>query len=164
MNIRSPLPSDLGQIVNIHNQAIATGAIGYTKTFNVDERKQWLQSHTNYRPLIIAELKGDVVGWANLTDYRSGRDAFQNTAEISYHVHANHYRNGIATALVRHLIELCPSIEISTLLAIILKSNLASTSLLEKLGFLRWAELPDVAEMNNKKVSHLYYGLHIHPQ
>lgn len=79
-------------------------------------------------------------------------------------MHANHYRNGIATALVRHLIELCPSIEISTLLAIILKSNLASTSLLEKLGFLRWAELPDVAEMNNKKVSHLYYGLHIHPQ
>ncbi|MGK0297759.1 MAG: L-amino acid N-acyltransferase YncA [Gammaproteobacteria bacterium] len=164
MNIRSPLPSDLEQIVNIHNQAITTGAIGYTKTFNIDERMQWLQSHTDNRPLIIAELKGDVVGWANLTDYRSGRDAFQNTAEISYHVHSNHTRNGIATALVKHLIGLCPSIEISTLLAIILKSNLASASLLEKLGFLRWAELPDVAEMNNQKGSHLYYGQQIHPQ
>ncbi|MGY8815266.1 MAG: N-acetyltransferase family protein [Gammaproteobacteria bacterium] len=164
MIIRSPQLSDLEQIVTIHNQAIAASAIGYTKAFNIEERKLWLQSHTDYRPLIIAELNGSVVGWANLTDYRSGRDAFQNTAEISYHVHTNYYRKGIATALIRHLIALCPQLQISTLLAIILKSNLASANLLEKTGFRRWTELPDVAVMNNQKISHLYYGLQIKSQ
>jgi L-amino acid N-acyltransferase YncA len=161
VNIRNANLADLKQIVTIHNQAITAFAIGYTEPFKEAERQQWLLSHSPHRPIIVAELDGEVAAWANLADYRSGRNAFRTTAEISYHVHNNYHRQGIASTLVSHLINLCPQLEIHTLLAIILKSNKASTTLLEKLDFKKWAELPDVAELNNQKISHLYYGRQI---
>lgn len=82
---------------------------------------------------------------------------------MSYYVHSEHRRQGVAAALVSHMTKLAPSLKVRTLIAIILETNLASASLMERLGFSRWAELPSVARLNNQDVGHVYYGLRLPP-
>jgi len=38
--------------------------------------------------------------------------------------------------------------------------NTSSIALLEKFGFELWGNMPGIAEIDNKKYNHLYYGLH----
>jgi phosphinothricin acetyltransferase len=163
MNIRIAELSDLPSIVDIYNQAISAGATGHTEAFTVDSRREWFLSHSASRPLLVAPTGTTIVGWSNLTDYRPGRQAFQQTAEVSYYVHSEHRRQGVAAALVSHMMKLAPSLKVRTLIAIILETNLASARLMERLGFSKWAELPLVARLNNQDVGHVYYGLRLPP-
>ena len=163
MNIRIAELSDLPSIVDIYNQAISAGTTGHTHPFTTESRKEWFLSHSERRPLFVAETGEKVMGWSNLADYRPGRQALQQTAEISYYVHSDHRRQGVATALVRHMTTLGPSLNVRTLMAIVLATNVGSAKLLESLGFSRWAELPSVARLNNQDVDHAYYGLRLPP-
>ena len=163
MNIRIAELSDLPSIVGIYNQAISAGATGHTDAFTAESRREWFLSHSASRPLLVAETGTTIVGWSNLTDYRPGRQAFQQTAEMSYYVHSEYRRQGVATALVRHMTTLGPSLKVRTLIAIILETNVASAKLMERVGFSRWAELPSVARLNDQDVGHLYYGRHLPP-
>ena len=163
MNIRIAELSDLPSIVDIYNQAISAGATGHTDAFTVDSRREWFLSHSANRPLFVAETGETIIGWSNLTDYRPGRQAFQHTAEMSYYVHSEHRRQGVAAALVSHMTKLATSLKVRTLIAIILETNVASASLMERLGFSRWAELPSVARLDNQDVGHVYYGLRLPP-
>ncbi len=163
MNIRIAELSDLPSIVDIYNQAISAGTTGHTDAFTVQIRREWFLSHSARRPLLVAETGETIIGWSNLTDYRPGRQAFQQTAEMSYYVHSEHRRQGVATALVSHMTKLAPSLKVRTLIAIILETNVASANLMERLGFSRWAELPSVARLDNQDVGHVYYGLRLPP-
>ena len=140
------------------NQAIRTSTNGYTRPWTSEGRRAWLESHTNARPLVVAESDGVVVGWAELSPYRAGRAAFRHTAEVTYYVHEAHRRRGVATALVEHLVAAAPEAGVRTLVAILLERNAPSVALLEKLGFERWGRLPGVAEIEGSDVSHVYYG------
>ncbi len=57
--------------------------------------------------------------------------------------------------------DLCPSLEIKTLFAILLDDNDASVKLLERFGFERWGHMPAVANFDGREVGHLYYGLRL---
>jgi phosphinothricin acetyltransferase len=85
----------------------------------------------------------------------------RHTVEISYYVDVDHRRKGLASALVRAMIELCPPLEIRTLFAILLDDNLASIKLLESFGFEEWGSLPRVADFDGREVGQLYYGLRV---
>lgn len=161
MIIRPAEPGDLEAIVEIHNEAILAGATAHGGTFSVDGRRGWLAERLANRPILVAEIDGAVVGFAELSDYRSGRRALRSTAEIGYFVHPGHRRKGVATALVRRCVELCPEHGIRVLLAILLETNRASVRVLEKLSFRRWAEFPGVASIDGREVGHLYYGLSV---
>ena len=163
MNIRIAELSDLPSLVDIYNQAISAGATGHTDAFTAESRREWFWSHSASRPLLVAETGETIIGWSNIADYRPGRQAFQQTAEMSYYVHSEHRRQGVATALVRHMTTLGPSLSVRTLIAVILETNVASVNLMERLGFSRWAELPSVARLNNQDIGHVYYGLHLPP-
>lgn len=45
-----------------------------------------------------------------------------------------------------------------TLFAIIFDTNIGSVKLLEKYNFEKWGFLPDAAEIDGNKISHIYYG------
>ena len=163
MNIRIAKLEDLEAIIEIYNQAIAAGQ----KTADIipvtpDDRKNWFEAHTpNKYPILVAE-KGDViVGYLTVDSYRPGRMALRHTAEVSYFVHFEHHRQGIASSLLKHAICMCPSLQIKTLFAILLDSNHESISLLEKHGFEKWGHMPRVAEFDGIEVGHLYYGLRL---
>ena len=110
---------------------------------------------------MVAEKGKSIVGYLTISTYRSGRMALRHTAEISYFVHFEHHRQGIASCLLQHAIDMCPSLQIKTLFAIIIDSNQGSINFLEKYGFEKWGYMPRVAEFGGNAVGHLYYGLRI---
>ena len=158
MIIRPAEPRDLKAIVDLHNTVIVEGATAHGAPFELESRRDWLEQRAPDRPLVVAESAGAIVGWGEFSDYRSGRRALARTAELSYHVHPDHRRKGIATALITHLMERAPGLGIHVVIAILLATNTASVAVLERLGFARWGELPEVAELDGVAIDHLYYG------
>lgn len=156
--IRPATDDDVAAITEILNQAIATRSAGFTQPVTDDERRTWLHAHGPNQPVVVAEINGQVTGWAHLSDYRLGRRAFRATAEISYYVHDECRRRGVASALVTDLIARCPGLGIETLVAFLLANNVASLSLLAKFGFEEWGRMPQVAVFAGEAVDHVYYG------
>ena len=163
MRIRTARPSDLQAIINIYNQAIEAGQQTADLTpVSVEDRKSWFESHPPEKyPIFVAEEDGLVVGYCTISPYRPGRMALRHTAEISYFVHSDHHRRGIASQLLEFAVQACYSLDIRTLFAIVLDSNTASVRLLEQHGYERWGHLPDVAVFGETEVGHYYYGLKI---
>lgn len=164
MLIRLAQMSDLPAIVEIYNEAIPSKrSTGDTQLMRVEDRKAWFAEHLpDEHPIFVAEVDGQVAGWCSLSAYRPGRAALRFTAEISYFVGFKYHRQGIGTALVKHAVAACPALQIRHLFAIVLEGNLASISLLEKMGFELWGYLPKVAYFDGKEVGHVYYGRHIY--
>lgn len=163
MNIRTAQTADLQAIVEIYNQAIIAGQkTGDIAPVTVEDRKQWFENHTpDEHPLLVAKDNNLIVGYCTISPYRPGRMALRHTAEVSYYIHFDHHRRGIASRLLNRAIKMCPSLEIKTLFAIVIDTNAASIRLLEKNGFEKWGYMPGVAEFNGIEVGHLYYGLKI---
>ena len=137
MIIRLAQMDDLPAIVDIYNQAIPSQqSTGDTQPLRVEDRMTWFNEHRpEEHPIFVTEVEGQVAGWCSLSAYRPGRAALRFTAEISYYIALAYHRQGIATALVKHAIAACPSLQIRHLFAIVLEGNQASLKLLEKMGF-----------------------------
>lgn len=163
MNIRIAKLEELEAIVEIYNQAISAGQ----KTADItpvttDDRKNWFQAHNPDKyPILVAEKDNVIVGYLTISPYRTGRMALRHTAEVSCFVHFEYHRQGIASNLLQHAINMYPSLQIKTLFAILIDNNQASIELMEKYGFEKWGHMPRVAEFDGIEVGHLYYGLRI---
>jgi L-amino acid N-acyltransferase YncA len=151
---------DLPAIVLIYNEAIASRfATGDLKAVTVDAKLGWFSEHEPMKhPIFIWEEAGELRGWCSLSAYRRGRAALRFTAEISYYVREDSQRRGIASALARHALAECTSLQIKNVFAIVLEPNAKSCALLEKLSFERWGFLPNVADFNGQECGHVYYG------
>ena len=163
MNIRTATFEDLEEIVEIYNQAIAAGQ----KTAGImpvttEDREKWFKGHTPDKyPILVAVDCNMIVGYLTISPYRPGRMALRYTAEVSYFVHFEHHRQGVASNLLEHAIGMCLSLQIKNLFAILIDSNQDSIRLLEKYDFEKWGHMPRVAEFDGIEVGHLYYGLQI---
>jgi len=155
MNIRIAELKDLKAIVEIYNQAIAAGEKTADITpFSLDDRKSWFRDHDPDKyPILVAEEES-VVGYLTISAYRPGRMALRHTAEVSFFVHFDHHRKGIASRLLQYAIDMCPSLQL-------VDSNQNSIRLLEKYGFNKWGYMPRVVEFEGIEYGHLYYGLRI---
>lgn len=151
---------DLKALVDIYNQAInAGGCTSDTQPFSLQQRIAWFENHTPDKfPLIVAKEDNQLLGYLTLTAYREGRKAVKRSAEISYYIHYDHHRKGVASNLIHHAISLCPSLNIKHLIAILIGRNQASIKLLEKFGFQQWGCFPNIVEFADGSVDHLYYG------
>jgi phosphinothricin acetyltransferase len=120
----------------------------------------WFEHHNPEKfPLLVAKDDNALLGYLTLSPYREGRKAVQRTAEISYYIHYQHHRKGVASGLMRHALDLCPSLEIKHLIAILVGGNQGSIGLLETYGFERWGCFPEIVELGDDRMDHLYYGL-----
>ncbi len=161
--IRLAQASDLPRLVEIYNQAIASGtATGDTLPFTVEQRRGWFEQHSpDSHPIYVCEDDaGMILGYLSFSPYRD-RPAMQRTAEVSYYVDYACHRQGVGSALMEHALAECPRLGRHVLIAILLEWNTASIRLLEKYGFEKWGYLPQVAELDGKVCGHLYYGRRI---
>jgi len=161
MKIRIAGRNDLNAMTDIYNQAIMTKeSTADLETFSVEERIPWFESHQNKEyPLYVIEKDDQVIGYVYLSAYRPGRRAMKDTVEVSYYIHQGHLRKGIGSKLLEFMIDRARELNYKTVVAILLEVNTASIRLLEKFDFEEWGRLKDIADLDGKLCSHLYYGL-----
>jgi len=160
VNIRFANSSDLAEIVIIFNQAVRARVNGSLQEETVESRSNWFNSfNQNNYPIYVAEQNNRVVGYCYLSPYRSGRQAMNKVAEISYYIDYNYHKQGIASALIEHTINDCQRVNKNSLLAILLDKNIPSISILEKFGFKKWGYYPDIIDLDDQICSQLIYGL-----
>jgi L-amino acid N-acyltransferase YncA len=135
ISIRSANKKDLGEITTIYNEAIKTSNATFdTEQKTSEEQQQWFYEHGSKNPIIVAELKGRIVGWAALSHY-SDRCAYNDTAEISVYVQKKFQHKGIGRQLLQSIIQKGKTVGLHTLIARITQDNNESIHLHESLGF-----------------------------
>ena len=160
MIIRSANESDYPQIVSIYNHAVdekfATADIEYV---TVKSKMNWLEQHsTNTYPIYVTEENGKLIGWCSLSPHRPGRKALRNVAEISYYIHKDYRRMGVANSLINFTIESAQKLGFKNLITILLDMNKPSIYILEKFGFEKWGHLPGIAEIDGTICGQFIYG------
>ena len=103
-------------------------------------------------PYLVAEVAGEVAGYAYATLYRT-RPAYRFTVEDSVYIDHAHAGRGIGSVLLRALIAACETRGCRQMVAVIGDSaNLPSIRLHEKFGFARTGLLPAVGWKFNRWV------------
>lgn len=160
MPVRRAEPRDRPEVIAIYNHAIDTRiATAHLECCSVESRRAWFEEHQNPRyPIYVDDVAGSICGWCSVSAYRPGRDALAKTAELSYYVHPDFRRQGVATSLIKHALTGCCENGLENVFAVLLGVNRPSIELLLKLGFEQWGRLPGVAEIDGQKIDHLYFG------
>jgi phosphinothricin acetyltransferase len=134
--LRDAEPGDVEAIAAIYNHEV----IGSTATFDtepvsLEERRAWLADHDRPdRPVIVAAVDGEVMGWASLSSW-SGRCAYARAAEVSVYVHHDHRGEGIGRRLLDELVARARGAGVGVLLARICTEGAGSVALHRKVGF-----------------------------
>ena len=129
--LREMKPDDWAGVAAVYKEGIATGNATFQQ--EVPTWESWDSSHVA-SCRIVAEVEGQVAGWAALTPV-SGRCVYAGVAEVSVYV-ADRYRGRkIGARLLAKLIEESEREGFWTLQAGIFPENKASVKLHENLGF-----------------------------
>ena len=159
INIRFANASDVPAMVTILNQAVQARMNGSLKEFTHEDRMSWFKNfNSETYPIYVAEVNGSVVGYCYLSPYRPGRQAMAKVAEISYYIHFDYHRKGIASKLIMHAINDCKRVKKDSLLAILLDTNDASVAILKKFGFEKWGHYPNIIDLDGHICGQLIYG------
>ena len=160
MIIRPATLKDYSEIVNIYNHAVDEKfATADTEHVSLESRKEWFEQHSpETYPIYVLEENGEIVGWCSLSPHRPGRKALRTVAEISYYIHKDHRRKGVANALINHTIVSAKVLGFKNLISILLDLNTTSIHILEKFGFEKWGHLPEVADFGGVICGQYIYG------
>jgi L-amino acid N-acyltransferase YncA len=160
MEIRKAKIRDVRAITKVYNQAIRAGGLtGDLKVVSNENRRNWLSEHDGSKyPVYVAEINEKVVGYAYITQYRFGREAFCKTAEVSYYVNFENHGNGVGSALLEIMESYGREIGLEVFIAIILAINEKSISFMIKNGYEEWGRMKGIAHLGNQVVDHVYYG------
>ena len=160
MTIRPATSKDYSDIVKIYNHAVDERfATADTEYITIESRKNWFAQHSpETYPIYVAEENGEIIGWCSLSPHRPGRKALRTVAEISYYIHKDHRRKGIANNLIKHTMDSAKNLHFKNLISILLDKNTISIHLLEKFGFEKWGHLPEVADFDGVICGQYIYG------
>jgi L-amino acid N-acyltransferase YncA len=136
VTIRRAKLEDAAAIARIYNQAVEhTTATFDTEAQTVREREWWLEVHdTPQHPVLVAELDGDVVGWASLSSW-SDRCAYVATVEISTYIDEDFQGRGLGPRLTEAVIDAGRAGGVHSVLTRICTENERSIAMLRRLGF-----------------------------
>ena len=150
MNLRLATAADLPRIVEIYNSSIPGRlATADTTPVSIESRQEWFASHTPHRhPLWVLEEDSSLSAWVGLQPFFKARPAYASTAEISVYVSPESHRRGIASQLVQHALDQCPSLGIRHLTALIFGHNHPSLKVFQRAHFQPWGHLPGIAQLD----------------
>jgi len=136
--------ADLPRILSIYNHEVLFSTATYdTQPRTDDEHEKWFSHHDSAHPVIVAEARAVVCGWASLSPW-SDRPAYDTSAEVSVYVAQEHRRKGIGKQLLQALIEAGRAHGHHALLGRISSDNTVSIRLHESMGFMVAGVLKEV--------------------
>jgi phosphinothricin acetyltransferase len=158
--IRRAETADVPDITTIYNEAIATTVATFdTEPKTLDDRMQWLESHDERHPVLVAVVNGKVVGWSSLSRW-SDRSAYDDTAETSFYVHSTHRGRGVGRKLKDAIIEEARRLEYHTIIARVAEGSHESIHLNEMAGFIHVGTLKEVGRKFGRLLDvHIYQKL-----
>ena len=135
VNLRLARPEDAEATRAIYN----TEVTGSTVTFDlvprsIDDRLAWLDQRSGAMAVVVAEIDGQVVGFASLSPYRD-RPAYATTVEDSVYVNADFRGQGVARALLAEILDIASTRGFHAVMARIVGGHDASIGLHNSLGF-----------------------------
>ncbi|MFL5827825.1 MAG: arsinothricin resistance N-acetyltransferase ArsN1 family A [Thermoleophilaceae bacterium] len=131
--MRAAATTDTVAIAEIYNAGIATREATFeTRPRTARDIDGWLGKER--LPLLVADLDGEVVGWARVSRY-SERDAYAGVGECSVYVSAAHRGRGIGGALLHALLDAAVARGYWKLLGKLFPGNEASARLVKSAGF-----------------------------
>ena len=147
--LRSAQLADLDRIVATYNATVPSRLVtADLEPVSVESRHAWFFAHSpTERPLWLVELDGHYQGWLSLQSFY-GRPAYAGVAEVSLYLEPGAQGRGLGRWALSQACALAPSLRIHTLLGFIFGHNLPSLILFDKLGFIKWGHLPEVANMD----------------
>ncbi len=147
--IRQAIKEDLPAINGILNYAtMNTNYNLNTKPRSEHDALKWYEEHIrDGYPVVIAELRGQVIGWASLSRFRE-YTGYNTTAEISVYVSVNHRHKGVGTTLLTTLITMARG-KYHCLVAVVTDNNWASLALHTRCGFIANTTFREIGYKNN---------------
>lgn len=136
VTIRAARESDLPRILDIYNEAILNTTAVYDYTAHtLPMRQAWFAAkQADGFPVLVAELEGQVAGFASLGTFRSW-DAYRYTAENSLYVASPYRGQGVGQLLLTHLLATAQEMNLHAIVAGIDADNQVSLHLHRKYGF-----------------------------
>ena len=132
--IRLAAPADAADVTAIYNHGIAERRATFeTRPRTVEEVGRWFEDAQRF-PTVVYEHEGRVLGWANLSPYRS-RECYAGIAEFSIYVHPDARGRGVGRELLEALVDAARTRGYWKLLSRIFTFNTASLSLCRRAGF-----------------------------
>lgn len=146
--IRPAEDGDLPAITTIHNALLGTTTYEWTETpHTLAEEAAWLARHRAAGdPALVAEVDGEVVGWAAYSDFRDSRrwPGYRLTVEHSIHVAETQWGRGVGRALIGALTDHARQAGKQVMVAGIDGSNDRSIRFHTTVGFQEVARLPGI--------------------
>jgi L-amino acid N-acyltransferase len=135
VHLRPAAGADASAVAAIYNEAVRTTVATFdTEPRSLEAQRAWFHQHDARHPVIVADLAGDVVGWASLSPW-SDRRAYDGTAEVSFYVRADHRGEGVGRHLLEEVVASGGRLGFHVLLSRIADGNAVSVHLHEALGF-----------------------------
>lgn len=142
--IRKPTIQDAPAIADIYNHYIAETVVTFeTKPLTVEQMGDRIAQLMFSFPYFVYEEDGKVLGYCYAHPWKE-RAAFSRSWETSVYVDASAQRRGIASALMKVLIEACRKEEVHALIACLTEPNEPSAALHRKLGFVKVSHFKEV--------------------
>lgn len=160
--IREASEKDLEGILEIYNDAILNTTAVYTyKSQTLEEKKQWYKEKKEKGfPLLVFEEDGIIAGFATYGAFRDW-PAYKYTVEHSIYVHNDYQKRGIASKLMKKLIEIADKNGYATMVAGIDTGNDHSLRFHEKLGFKYCGTVTKAGYKFGRWLDLVFYQLHL---
>ena len=163
LTYRDAKRSDLEKITEIYNSTIASRLVtADTEQVSVESKVKWFEEHSpEKRPLWVVENEAnEIVGWVSFQSFY-GRPAYDATVEISIYLDAGQRGKGLGKQVLEYSINRAPEFGIKTILGFIFSHNEPSLKLFKHFGFEEWANLPNIAVLDNTERSLTILGKRI---
>ena len=137
VKVRPATRADLPRLTEIYNHYVVNTPITFDlKPLTVEERARWFEEHAGAarHRLFVAEIAGNVVGWAGTGSFRD-RAAYDTSVETTIYCAPEATGRGIGAAMYRVLFDALKNEDINRLLAGITIPNDASVKLHRRFGF-----------------------------
>lgn len=135
MLLRPATPADAVATAAIYNHEVATSTVTFDlEPRSIDEQEAWLSARAGALEVVVAEVDGEVAGFASLSPYRD-RPAYRPTVEDSVYVHQDHRGNGVGRALLEEIVAVARDRGFHSVMARIVGGHTASIRLHAAVGF-----------------------------
>lgn len=135
IQVRPAESADAPAICEIYNQGIEDRvATLETRLRTPAEQQAWLASRGPRHPVIVAETRLRIVGWASLNVFNP-RPAYDHVADFSIYIDRRARGRGVGAVLIDHLERLARALDYHKLVLAMFPWNEAGVALYERGGF-----------------------------